>query len=162
MGRQECQAQAERPDLSRRSVVLGSVNVGVLASLFAFGGAKAQDDHYVPPWTYNPRDGRGLKKPVTKEKAFEELMDVLQNATPDGFTPTVVKQTDDYIHVEYESPIWGFKDDAEFWFPDSKKSIVEYRSASRLGENDNKINRKRIKELRKQLEGKGWSSVGYA
>lgn len=36
-------------------------------------------------------------------------------------------------------------DDVEFWFPPGKKSIVEYRSASRIGNFDFDINRKRIK-----------------
>lgn len=38
-----------------------------------------------------------------------------------------------------------FVDDVEFWFPPGKKSIVEYRSASRVGNYDFDINRKRIK-----------------
>ena len=37
-----------------------------------------------------------------------------------------------------------FVDDVEFYFPDGK-NIVEYRSASRLGESDGDINRKRIR-----------------
>jgi hypothetical protein len=38
-----------------------------------------------------------------------------------------------------------FTDDVEFWFPPGNRSIVEYRSASRLGESDGDINRKRIR-----------------
>lgn len=38
-----------------------------------------------------------------------------------------------------------FVDDVEFWFPPGKDSIVEYRSASRLGSFDFDFNRKRIK-----------------
>jgi uncharacterized protein (DUF1499 family) len=38
---------------------------------------------------------------------------------------------------------------------------VEYRSASRIGESDGNINRKRIRAIRKELEKKGWASVGY-
>lgn len=79
-----------------------------------------------------------------------------------------------------------FVDDVEFWFPPGKKSIVQYRSASRIGNFDFDINRKRIKvlifhpsfchlylkfqltsqsmvhkfvqALRVELEKKGWSS----
>ena len=40
-----------------------------------------------------------------------------------------------------------FVDDVEFWFPPGKDSIVEYRSASRLGNFDFDINRKRIKVI---------------
>lgn len=36
-------------------------------------------------------------------------------------------------------------DDVEFWFPPGKGSTVEYRSASRLGNFDFDMNRKRIK-----------------
>lgn len=36
-------------------------------------------------------------------------------------------------------------DDVEFWFPPGNDSIVEYRSASRLGNFDFDYNRKRIK-----------------
>jgi uncharacterized protein (DUF1499 family) len=38
-----------------------------------------------------------------------------------------------------------FVDDVEFWFPPGKKSVVEYRSASRSGFKDFDINKKRIK-----------------
>lgn len=38
-----------------------------------------------------------------------------------------------------------FVDDVEFWFPQDKDSIVEYRSASRVGNFDFDVNRRRIK-----------------
>lgn len=43
--------------------------------------------------------------------------------------------------MEYESPIFGFIDDAEFWFRPGPGARVEYRSASRIGESDGNINR---------------------
>ncbi|RZB46661.1 hypothetical protein D0Y65_050625, partial [Glycine soja] len=46
----------------------------------------------------------------------------------------------------------------QFWFPPGKGSTVEYRSASRLGNFDFDVNRKRIKALRQELEKKGWTS----
>ncbi|XP_043716714.1 uncharacterized protein LOC122664799 isoform X1 [Telopea speciosissima] len=116
--------------------------------------------HYAPPWNYNPEDGRGRKKPVSKEEAMAELVQVIESMKPDKFTPRIVEKKDDYIRVEYESPILGFVDDVEFWFPPGKKSIVEYRSASRLGNFDFDVNRKRIKALRLELEKKGWTSEG--
>ena len=39
---------------------------------------------------------------------------------------------------------------------------VEYRSASRIGDSDFDINRKRIKAIRLELQKKGWTSTGYA
>ena len=35
------------------------------------------------------------------------------------------------------------------------------RSASRIGESDGNINRKRIKALRLELQKRGWKSLGY-
>lgn len=83
---------------------------------------------------------------------------------PDNFTPTVVQQTADYLYAEFQSPTFGFIDDVEFWFPANKQKdgIVEYRSASRIGESDGDINRKRIKAIRLQLEKKGWKSIGFS
>lgn len=57
--------------------------------------------------------------------------------------------------------ILQFIDDVEFYFPPGDRSIVEYRSASRIGESDGNINRKRIKAIRQALEKKGWASIGY-
>lgn len=117
--------------------------------------------HYVPQWTYNPEEGRGTKNPATAEQAMQELVEVVENTSPDGFTPKIVKKTEDYLHVEYESPTFGFIDDFEAYFPKDKAGIVEYRSASRIGESDGDINRKRIKALRLELQKKGWKSIGY-
>lgn len=54
-----------------------------------------------------------------------------------------------------------FIDDVEFYFPPGDRSVVEYRSASRIGESDGNINRKRIKAIRQALEKKGWATTGY-
>ncbi|XP_016694296.1 uncharacterized protein [Gossypium hirsutum] len=64
---------------------------------------------------------------------------------PDKCTPKNEEKKDDYVPVEYESPILGIVDDEEFWFPPGKKSMVEYRSASQIGNFDFDANRKRIK-----------------
>ena len=92
---------------------------------------------------------------------MQELVDVVERLKPDGFTPKIVKRTEDYLYVEYESPTFGFIDDAEFYFPEGEFPRVEYRSASRVGESDGKVNRGRIKAIRQALETKGWASVGF-
>lgn len=38
---------------------------------------------------------------------------------------------------------------------------MEYRSASRIGESDGDINRKRIRAIRQELQKKGWQSIGF-
>ncbi|KAK7260242.1 hypothetical protein RIF29_26130 [Crotalaria pallida] len=112
--------------------------------------------HYAPPWNYNPE---GRKNPVSKEEAMEELIEVIESTTtPFKFTPRIVERKEDYIRVEYQSSILGLVDDVEFWFRPGKGSTVEYRSASRVGNFDFDLNRKRIKALRQELEKKGWAS----
>lgn len=73
----------------------------------------------VPPWTYNPEDIRTRKgDAITRQRAMEELgssdlrtscaknslrsspVKAVKTTKPDGFTPTIVKQTDDYLYVE--------------------------------------------------------------
>ena len=167
------QADSSVQQTSRRELILQSSTAAVLASLFHFSGEKPKylgvnrsppslalcpatpncistseeindPGHYVPPWTYNPQDGRGRKNPATREQAMSELLKVIQETKPDGF-----------------SPLMGYVDDVEFWFPPGDRSLVEYRSASRLGESDLDINRKRIKALRLELQNYGWESVGF-
>ncbi|KAF2282666.1 hypothetical protein GH714_043776 [Hevea brasiliensis] len=111
--------------------------------------------HYAPPWNYNG----SRKKPVSREVAMEELLQVIKTTKPDKFTPRIIEKKEDYLHVEYQSPILGLVDDVEFWFPPGNNSIVEYRSASRLGNFDFDYNRKRIKTLRLELEKTGWASA---
>lgn len=117
--------------------------------------------HYVPGWTYAPEDGRGGSTRVTRDQAMQELVDAIESIRPDKFTPTIVTRTDDYLYTEWESPTFGFIDDCEFFFPADRPGTVEYRSASRIGESDGDINRKRIKAIRLALQKKGWRSLGY-
>ena len=59
----------------------------------------------------------------------------------------VVTQTDDYIRARSTSRLMGFIDDVEFYFPTDKKEI-EMRSASRLGDSDLGVNRRRLEQIR--------------
>mmetsp|Transcript_17320 Transcript_17320/g.29599 ORF Transcript_17320/g.29599 Transcript_17320/m.29599 type:complete len:228 (-) Transcript_17320:278-961(-) len=117
--------------------------------------------HFVPPWTYSPQDGRGIKGTVPQSKAMAELKAVVEKLKPEGFEPKIISETDNYLYVEYSSPTFGFIDDVEFWFKPGPGARVEYRSASRIGESDGDVNRKRIRAIRQELEKKGWASVGY-
>eukprot|EP00245_Coleochaete_scutata_P007440 TRINITY_DN22852_c0_g1_i1.p1 TRINITY_DN22852_c0_g1~~TRINITY_DN22852_c0_g1_i1.p1 ORF type:complete len:232 (-),score=43.21 TRINITY_DN22852_c0_g1_i1:389-1084(-) len=174
----------------RREVILQSSGAALLASVFHFSGTRPSylgfkrnppslalcpptpncistaeeindPGHYVPAWNYAPEDGRARKGPVSQKQALEELVEVIESTKPDDFTPKIVTKSDNYLYVEYESPLMGFVDDVEFWFPPGGRPIVEYRSASRLGESDLDANRKRIKFLRQELQKKGWQSVGF-
>eukprot|EP00208_Stichococcus_sp_RCC1054_P001882 CAMPEP_0206137922 /NCGR_PEP_ID=MMETSP1473-20131121/2937_1 /ASSEMBLY_ACC=CAM_ASM_001109 /TAXON_ID=1461547 /ORGANISM="Stichococcus sp, Strain RCC1054" /LENGTH=224 /DNA_ID=CAMNT_0053531193 /DNA_START=108 /DNA_END=779 /DNA_ORIENTATION=- len=114
------------------------------------------DTKYVPPWTYNPEEGRGRNNPISQKEAMQELIDTVSNIKPDKFEPKLIAQTEDYVAYEFQSPTFGFIDDVEFLFTNKGRGEVEYRSASRLGESDGDINRKRIRAIRKELQKKGW------
>ncbi|EYU30565.1 hypothetical protein MIMGU_mgv1a018232mg, partial [Erythranthe guttata] len=90
---------------TRREIILRSSEIAVLGAIFQFSGTKPKYlgvqkstgglalcpatnncvstsenitdlTHYAPPWNYNPPEGRGSKKPVSKEQAMEELLQV--------------------------------------------------------------------------------------
>ena len=69
---------------------------------------------------------------------------------------TIIEETEDYIRVESSSRLLGFVDDAEFYLPADEK-VIHVRSASRLGESDLGVNRRRLEQIRlafKDLGGK--------
>jgi len=59
---------------------------------------------------------------------------------------TIVSQTDDYIHVEFRSRLFGFVDDVAFLF-DDEGAVIHFRSASRSGYSDMGVNRKRMEGI---------------
>ena len=63
---------------------------------------------------------------------------------------TIIKETNNYLYVEFASKLMGFVDDVEFYFDSDGKSI-QVRSASRLGESDLGVNRQRIEEIRAKV-----------
>jgi uncharacterized protein (DUF1499 family) len=63
----------------------------------------------------------------------------------------VIEQTDNYIHTESTSRLFKFVDDAEFYFPEDEK-LIQVRSASRVGESDLGVNRRRIEQIRLAME----------
>lgn len=62
----------------------------------------------------------------------------------------IVKETNDYLYVEFASKLMGFVDDVEFYL-DSASQAIQARSASRLGESDLGVNRQRIEDIRSEL-----------
>ncbi len=94
--------------------------------------------HAIAPLRYTgPRDA-----------AMRKLVEIVRAAP----RTLIVTQTSDYLYVEYGSPLMGFVDDVEFWFP-PEDGVVHVRSASRLGSSDLGVNRKRVEQIRAQLAG---------
>ncbi len=66
----------------------------------------------------------------------------------------IIEQTDDYVQAEATSRIFKFVDDVEFYFPPDK-NVIHVRSASRVGESDLGVNRRRIEQIRLAMEDLG-------
>lgn len=64
---------------------------------------------------------------------------------------TIIQQTDNYIQAEAKSRIFGFTDDVEFYFPENEP-VIQMRSASRVGESDLGVNRRRLEQIRLALQ----------
>ncbi|PKG37766.1 DUF1499 domain-containing protein [Psychromonas sp. Urea-02u-13] len=94
------------------------------------------------------------------KQAQMQLLSVIN--TWDRSKVIVVKE--DYIRVEFTSAIMRFIDDVEFYFPavsmakdnteKTEKTVIQVRSASRLGESDLGVNRERIEKITEQLTDK--------
>jgi len=65
---------------------------------------------------------------------------------------TIIEETENYLYAEFKSQLMGFVDDVEF-HKDDVNQVIHVRSASRLGKSDLGVNRKRVEEIRQQLQG---------
>ena len=62
----------------------------------------------------------------------------------------VVSQTENYLHAEFSSRVFGFTDDVEFRI-DEAASAIHFRSASRIGLADLGVNRNRMQQIRDEF-----------
>ena len=66
----------------------------------------------------------------------------------------IISETDDYLHAECTSALFGFVDDLELHLR-AAQNLVAVRSASRLGHSDFGVNRRRVENLRLLLRQQG-------
>lgn len=117
------------------------VNNGHLAACPASPNCAVSQDadakHAIAPIAYH----------VDRDKARETLLKVL-TVVP---RTEVIEQTDNYIHALSKSRIFKFVDDVEFYFP-TNESVIHMRSASRIGDSDLGVNRRRLEQIRLALQ----------
>ena len=82
--------------------------------------------------------------------AFTGTMMELRRAVESMERATVIKEEGNYLYAEYKSKLMGYVDDVELLL-DAKASLVQVRSASRLGRRDFGVNRERIEALRQLI-----------
>ncbi|MBN3890045.1 MAG: DUF1499 domain-containing protein [Nostoc sp. JL31] len=96
----------------------------------------ADEKHAIDPIAYH----------VDRNAAREILLKVI-SVVP---RTEIVEQTDNYIHALSKSRIFQFVDDVEFYLPPNE-SVIHLRSASRVGESDLGVNRRRAEQIRLAL-----------
>jgi uncharacterized protein (DUF1499 family) len=74
---------------------------------------------------------------------------IIQIITSFNNAKIITKDTN-YIRAEFTSNIFKFVDDLEFYIDSTNetKTIIHFRSASRIGHSDFDVNRKRIEEIK--------------
>ncbi len=90
-------------------------------------------EHKISPLTYTGDPAQALES----LKAVISSMPRTKIITAEG----------NYLYAEFTSALMGYVDDVEFYL-NTDKSIIEVRSASRLGESDLGVNRDRVESIR--------------
>jgi uncharacterized protein (DUF1499 family) len=86
----------------------------------------------------------------TKSKA--EAMTLLKQVIQAMERSAIVTESADYLYAEFTSKLRGYVDDVEFYFDGS---VIQVRSASRLGKSDLGVNRQRVEAIRSALQAAG-------
>jgi uncharacterized protein (DUF1499 family) len=79
----------------------------------------------------------------TPAKALATLKTVIETME----RTDIITASDNYLYAEFTSGLMGFVDDVEF-YQDVNAGVFQVRSASRLGQSDLGVNRKRIEAIR--------------
>lgn len=89
--------------------------------------------HYIQPFSYAS----------TPSEALNKLKSIIQKMP----RTTMITESENYLYAEFTSQLMGYVDDVEFYV-DQTAQVIQVRSASRLGQSDLGVNRKRIEEIR--------------
>ncbi len=93
--------------------------------------------HKIEPLTYKS----------TPQVAFSQLKQAIASQP----RTKIITQSPNYLYAEFTSAIMKFVDDVEFYLDEDAK-VIHVRSASRLGQSDLGVNRKRIETIRAKLQ----------
>ncbi|WP_293337456.1 DUF1499 domain-containing protein [Microcoleus sp. CAWBG58] len=96
------------------------------------------------------QDAEHQIEPLAYASSPAEAMAKLKGAIESSGKTKIITATDNYLYAEFSSALMGFVDDVEFLVDDGAK-VIHVRSASRLGQSDLGVNRKRIETIRAQL-----------
>jgi uncharacterized protein (DUF1499 family) len=134
-----------------------------MASLFNFSGSRPENlgvkQGKLAPCPSSPNcvssqssDTTHYTEPLTPTESPQLTLSRLKSIIENTENAKIVTAESNYLYAEFTSKIMGFVDDVEF-FADEDEGVVHVRSASRLGQSDLGVNRKRVESLREQLNG---------
>ncbi len=90
-------------------------------------------------------------QPIHYTGSKEEARALLKKIILSFARVKIVAETDNYLHATFESKFWKFIDDVEFYFSEDE-SVINMRSASRVGKYDLGVNKRRLTKIRKRFE----------
>jgi uncharacterized protein (DUF1499 family) len=96
-------------------------------------------------------DAQHRIEPLTYNSSPAEAMADLKSAIQAMQKTKILTENKNYLYAEFTSAIMGFVDDVEFYLDEDAK-VIHVRSASRLGQSDLGVNRKRIETIRTKLK----------
>ncbi|MGB0177201.1 MAG: DUF1499 domain-containing protein, partial [Owenweeksia sp.] len=101
-----------------------------------------------------PQDTRHHMKPWFYHKSREEIREFLLEILNNEKGAQILENKENYLHAVYTVPIMKFKDDLEFFLPEST-NVIHFRSASRVGYSDLGLNKRRLRRIQKKLSNNG-------
>ena len=96
------------------------------------------------------QDAQHAIEPLGYKSTSKEAMANLKKVIESMESVKIITETDNYLYAEFQSKLMGFVDDVEF-LVDESNNVIHVRSASRLGQSDLGVNRKRIETIRAKL-----------
>ena len=137
----------------------------ILMSLFSCAGQRPSTlgvkDARLAPCPASPNcvssddtDSRHSTSPFQRIVAPGEAWRAVRTAVASLPRTKIVSETENYLHVECSSAIFGFVDDLELHLR-MPQNLIATRSAARLGYSDFGVNRRRVENLRSLLRQQG-------
>ena len=99
-------------------------------------------------------DSDHIIAPFQLVKPANEVWPVVREIVSELPRTRIMKETEDYLHAECRSFLFGFVDDLELHLRPANE-IIAVRSAARSGYSDFGVNRRRIESLRAALLSRG-------
>ena len=96
------------------------------------------------------QDAQNWIEPLNYDSTPAEAMANLKTVIQNMERTNIITETENYLYAEFTTKLMGFVDDVEFLLAPTAK-VIHVRSASRLGESDLGVNRKRIETIRAKL-----------